>query len=151
MARRATDVGACKATVPLNWTYLTRARLILALMVLLVLLALPVVSPHSPLDIAARLWVLKLNGCFAFTEVCKMDFFRFCAFRVPDMKNMEDIVKCMDSHLDDLCPPCKEMVQNATSSLLGFHAACDASLTAQVCLGSSERVVMRSKGCARLG
>jgi len=61
-----------------------------------------------------------------------MDFFRFCAFRVPDMKNMEDIVKCMDLHLEDLCPPCKEMVQNATSALSGFHAACDASLTAQV-------------------
>lgn len=66
-------------------------------------------------------------------EVCKMDFFRFCAFRVPDMKNMEDIVNCMSLHLDDLCPPCKEMVQNATASLAGFHAACDASLTAQVC------------------
>jgi len=61
MARRATDVGAYKATVPPNWTNLTRARLILAL---LVLLALPVVSPRPPLDIAAILWVLKVNGCF---------------------------------------------------------------------------------------
>jgi len=48
---------AYKATVPdkphhTNRTSLTRGRLILAL---LVLLALPVVSPHSPLDIAARL------------------------------------------------------------------------------------------------
>jgi len=56
MARRATDVGAYKATVPPNWT-----NLILAL---LVLLALPVVSPRPPLDIAAILWVLKVNGCF---------------------------------------------------------------------------------------
>ena len=56
---------------------------------------------------------------------------RFCAFRVPDMKNMEDIIKCMDAHVDELVPPCKEMVQNATAALNEFHAACDASLTAQ--------------------
>ena len=63
--------------------------------------------------------------------VCMRDFLRFCAFRVPDMKNMEDIIKCMDAHVDELLPPCKEMVHNATAVLNGFHAACDASLTAQ--------------------
>lgn len=62
---------------------------------------------------------------------CREDFFRFCAFRIPDMNNMEDIVKCMGAHLADLNPVCKEMVENATTALAGFHAACDASLTAQ--------------------
>lgn len=57
-----------------------------------------------------------------------MDFFRFCAFRVPDMQNMEDIVKCMDAHVDELHEPCKMVVQNATAALAGFHAACDPSL-----------------------
>ncbi|KAJ1473937.1 hypothetical protein T484DRAFT_1834183, partial [Baffinella frigidus] len=41
--------------------------------------------------------------------VCKDDFWRFCAFRIPDMKNMEDIVKCLDAHKADLAPPCAEM------------------------------------------
>jgi hypothetical protein len=59
-----------------------------------------------------------------------MDFFRFCAFRVPDMQNMEDIVKCMDAHVDELQEPCKMIVQNATAALAGFHAACDPSLKA---------------------
>ena len=63
--------------------------------------------------------------------VCKRDFWRFCAFRVPDMANMEDIIKCMGSHVDELFPPCAEMVKNATAALDGFHAACDASLNAQ--------------------
>ena len=56
---------------------------------------------------------------------------RFCAFRVPDMNNMEDIIKCMNTHLNDLNPMCKEKVENATAALLSFHAACDASLEAQ--------------------
>ena len=56
---------------------------------------------------------------------------RFCAFRVPDMNNMEDIIKCMNTHLNDLNPMCKDKVENATAALLSFHAACDASLEAQ--------------------
>mmetsp|Transcript_50750 Transcript_50750/g.120875 ORF Transcript_50750/g.120875 Transcript_50750/m.120875 type:complete len:292 (+) Transcript_50750:35-910(+) len=64
--------------------------------------------------------------------VCKDDFWRFCAFRIPDMKNMEDIVKCLDAHKADLAPPCAEMVTNITATLAEFHAACDPSLT-EVC------------------
>lgn len=50
---------------------------------------------------------------------------RFCAFRVPDMRNPEDIIKCLDSHLEDLNPPCQDMVKNATATLKKFHTACD--------------------------
>ena len=60
--------------------------------------------------------------------VCKPDFWRFCAFRVPDMKNMEDVLKCMDSHIDQLAPQCAKIVANATKGLAEFHTACDPSL-----------------------
>jgi len=82
---------------------------------------------------------------------------RLCAFRVPDMENVEDILKCMDEHVSDLEPECKEMVQDATKMLEEFHATCDPDLT-EVCpnaigksMETSECVMLHlaelSKGC----
>eukprot|EP00960_Hanusia_phi_P005239 151758-Hanusia_phi.AAC.1 len=60
--------------------------------------------------------------------VCKHDFMRFCAFRVPDMDNFEQIIKCMSDHSADLCPECRLIVQNISDDINAFHAACDADL-----------------------
>jgi hypothetical protein len=58
---------------------------------------------------------------------------RFCAFRVNDMDNMEEIVTCMKAHDADLVPECKEKVDEAATTFSEFHASCDADLTAQGC------------------
>ena len=66
---------------------------------------------------------------------------RFCAFRVPDMENMEDIIKCLDAHQEDLREPCKDMVANATATISKFHTACDEDLN-KICpaaVGNSDK------------
>ena len=55
---------------------------------------------------------------------------RFCAFRVDDMKNMEEIIDCLGTHLDDLQPVCHDIVVNATAALKTFHDKCDKSMQA---------------------
>mmetsp|Transcript_31571 Transcript_31571/g.77421 ORF Transcript_31571/g.77421 Transcript_31571/m.77421 type:complete len:284 (-) Transcript_31571:168-1019(-) len=64
---------------------------------------------------------------------CKMDFWRFCAFRVPDMQNMEEIIECMKTHDEQLQPECKVLVDEASATIDAFHGVCDSSLTTLGC------------------
>lgn len=53
---------------------------------------------------------------------------RFCAFRVSDMRNMEEIVTCMHNHDAELMPECKEHIDEVFADMAGFHTGCDESL-----------------------
>lgn len=61
--------------------------------------------------------------------ICKREFMRFCAFRVDDMANMEEIVMCLDRHIDQLSQPCKNVTAFAAHFIEEFHAGCDGSLS----------------------
>jgi len=56
---------------------------------------------------------------------------RFCAFRVPDMDNFEQIIQCMQSHSADLVPECRAIVQNISDDIAAFHTACDTDMQAK--------------------
>lgn len=60
--------------------------------------------------------------------ICKEEFMRFCAFRIDDMKNMEEIVECLDRHLDELGQPCKNATVFAAKFIEDFHNGCDDDL-----------------------
>ena len=62
-------------------------------------------------------------------EACRPDFLRFCAFRVDDMQDREQILKCMSNHESQLQPLCGEFVANATQKINKFHTACDSDVS----------------------
>jgi hypothetical protein len=63
-------------------------------------------------------------------SICADDFNRHCAFHVEDTASHSQTLRCMQAHAEQLAPPCRARVDNATAAIDAFLATCAVDLAA---------------------